>query len=204
MSRPVQNFRGRHALVLHPADQNRTVLENTLVRLGLGVTSIDSTTGEPMPSMRERVDLAFVDVDSGGSCATPWGPGDIPLVAIIGHESPSRLQQAFELLPSAFLLKPVRPNGVYTAIFFAINGYVRDRKQARVVACLEARHHARRLVMKAVLRLMERHGVDDDEAYRRLRKESMRLRVTVEDLSSRILGMDGATAPAPERLAGSG
>ena len=50
---------------------------------------------------------------------------------MIGHESPSRLQQAFELLPSAFLLKPVRPSGVYTAIFFAINGHARDRLQAR-------------------------------------------------------------------------
>ena len=55
------------------------------------------------------------------------------------------------------------------------------------MASLEARHQARRLVMKAVLRVMARHGVDDDEAYRRLRKESMRLRITVEDLSSRIL-----------------
>ncbi|MFL5332606.1 MAG: ANTAR domain-containing response regulator [Geminicoccaceae bacterium] len=204
MSRPVQNFRGRHALVLHPTDQNRLVLENTLVRLGLGVTSIDPPPGGSMPAMQERVDLAFLDVDSGGSCAPAWSQGDIPLIAIIGHESPSRLQQAFELLPSAFLLKPVRPSGVYTAIFFAINGHARDRQQAKAVASLEARHRARRLVMKAVLRVMECHGVDDDEAYRRMRKESMRLRITVEDLSSRILGTNGATAPAPERLAGSG
>jgi two-component system, response regulator / RNA-binding antiterminator len=204
MSRPVQNFRGKHALVLHPADPNRTVLESTLVRLGLGVTSIDPTASEPIPSIRERVDLAFLDVDSDGSWAPPWDLSDIPLIAIIGHESPSRLQQAFELLPSAFLLKPVRPSGVYTAIFFAVNGHARDRQQARAVASLEARHHARRLVMKAVLRVMECHGVDDDEAYRRLRKESMRLRITVEDLSSRILGTNGATAPAPERLAGGG
>ena len=54
---------------------------------------------------------------------------------------------------------------------------------------------------------MERHGVDDDEAYRRLRKESMRLRITVEDLSSRILDMDGAyragaRTPGRERLSG--
>jgi len=204
MSRPVQNFRGRHALVLHPADQNRAVLENTLIRLGLGVTSIDPSAGEPMPSIQERVDLAFLDVDSGGSCAPSWGQRDIPLIAIIGHESPSRLQQAFELLPSAFLLKPVRPSGVYTAIFFAVNGHARDCQQAKAVANLEARHRARRLVLKAVLRVMERHGVDDDEAYRRLRKESMRLRITVEDLSSRILDTSGATAQAPERLAGSG
>jgi AmiR/NasT family two-component response regulator len=130
--------------------------------------------------------------------------GECRLIAIIGHESPSRLQQAFELLPSAFLLKPVRPSGVYTAIFFAVNGHARDRQQAKAVANLEARHRARRLVLKAVLRVMERHGVDDDEAYRRLRKESMRLRITVEDLSSRILDTSGATALAPERLAGSG
>jgi two-component system, response regulator / RNA-binding antiterminator len=203
MSRPVQNFRGQHALVVHPADQNRVVLVSTVARLGLGVTSIDPPAGEALPAIEDRVDLAFLDVDSGGSCAIPWGRGDIPLIAIIGHESPSRLQQAFELLPSAFLLKPIRPSGVYTAIFFAINGYARDRQQAKVVASLEARHRARRLVMKAVLRVMERHGVDDDEAYRRLRKESMRLRITVEDLSSQILGTNGATAPPPERLAGS-
>ena len=204
MSRPIQNFRGRHALVVHPADQNRLVLETTLARLGLGVTAVDPLAGQGLAAIGEHVDLTFLDVDSCGSCTLPSGQGDIPLVAMIGHESPSRLQQAFELLPSAFLLKPVRPSGVYTAIFFAINGHARDRQQARTVASLEARHRARRLVMKAVLQLMERHGVDDDEAYRRLRKESMRLRITVEDLCSRILDNDGAPAPTPERLAGSG
>ena len=204
MSRPIQNFRGRHALVIHPADQNRSILETTLAKLGLGVTTIDPLGGQTIPTGVDPIDLAFLDVDSGGSCALPCGQGDIPLVAMIGHESPSRLQQAFELLPSAFLLKPVRPSGVYTAIFFAINGHARDRLQARTVASLQVRHRARRLVMKAVLRIMERHGVDDDEAYRRLRKESMRLRITVEDLCSRILDIDGAPAPTPERLAGSG
>ena len=63
-----------------------------------------------------------------------WGQREIPLIAMIGHESPSRLQQAFELLPSALLLKPVRPSGVYTAIFFAVNGHARDRQQAKAVA----------------------------------------------------------------------
>ena len=204
MSRPIQNFRGRHALVIHPADQNRSVLETTLAKLGLGVTSVDPLAGPVPAAVGDRVDLTFLDVDSGGSCVLPGAQGEIPLVAMIGHESPSRLQQAFELLPSAFLLKPVRPSGVYTAIFFAINGHARDRQLARTVASLEARHRARRLVMKAVLRLMERHGVDDDEAYRRLRRESMRQRLTVEDLCSRILDNDGAPAPTPERLAGSG
>ena len=123
---------------------------------------------------------------------------------MIGHESPSRLQRAFELRPSAFLLKPVRPSGVYTAIFFAINGHARDRHIARTVASLEARHRARRVVTKAVIHVMQRHGVDDDEAYRRLRKESMRLRITVEELSGRIVDQEQPAEPQPDRRAGHG
>ena len=198
--RPVQNFRGRHALIAHPADHNRAVLASTLGKLGLSVTAVDPAGGEPIPEAGGRVDIAFLDVDGAGP---PWTPGEVPVVALIGHESPSRLQQAFELRPNAFLLKPVRPNGVYTAIFFATNGHARDRQLARILDGLEARHRARRLVTKAVLRVMERCDVDDEEAFRRLRKESMRLRVTVEELSCRIVaGEDGSVLPR-DRLAGS-
>jgi two-component system, response regulator / RNA-binding antiterminator len=203
MTRPLQNFRGCHALIAHPADQNRLVLESTLTKLGLAVTVLDPLAGEAR-SDDARADVAFIDVDDAACTHLPWAEGEVPLVAMIGHESPSRLQRAFELQPSAFLLKPVRPSGVYTAIFFAINGHVRDRQIARTVASLEARHRARRVVTKAVLLVMQRQGVDDDEAYRRLRKESMRLRVTVEDLSRRIVDQEGRPVPEPDRRAGIG
>lgn len=200
MSRPVQNFRGCHALIAHPADQNRLVLETTLSKLGLSVAMLDQPAGE-MPGI---VDVAFIDVDDAGSTHLPWAESEVPLVAMIGHESPSRLQRAFELQPSAFLLKPVRPSGVYTAIFFAINGHARDRHIARTMASLEARHRARRVVTKAVLLVMQRERVDDDEAYRRLRKESMRLRVTVEDLSNRLLDQERPLEQRPVRKTGHG
>ena len=200
MSRPVQNFRGCHAVIAHPADQNRLVLETTLIKLGLSVAILDPQ-GSKLPG---GVDVAFIDVDDAGSAHLPWAEGEVPLVAMIGHESPSRLQRAFELQPSAFLLKPVRPSGVYTAIFFAINGHARDRQIARTVASLEARHRTRRAVTKAVLLLMQREGVDDDEAYRRLRKESMRLRITVEDLSSRLLDQERPFEQRPVRKTGHG
>ena len=200
MSRPVQNFRGCHAVIAHPADQNRLVLETTLIKLGLSVATLDPQ-GSNLPG---GVDVAFIDVDDAGGTHLPWAEGEVPLVAMIGHESPSRLQRAFELQPSAFLLKPVRPSGVYTAIFFAINGHARDRQIARTVASLEARHRARRVVTKAVLLLMQREGVDDDDAYRRLRKESMRLRITVEDLSSRLLDQERPFEQRPVRKTGHG
>lgn len=200
MTRPLQNFRGCHALILHPADQNRVVLETTLTRLGLAVTLFEPQACDAPGT----IDVAFIDVDDAGGTHLPWTEGEVPLVAMIGHESPSRLQRAFELQPSAVLLKPVRPSGVYTAIFFAINGHARDRQIARTVASLEARHRARRIVTKAMLLVMQRYGVDDDEAYRRLRKESMRLRISVEDLSIRILDQERPPEPQPDLRAGHG
>ena len=201
MTRPLQNFRGCHALIVHPADQNRLVLDTTLTKLGLAVTVCDPP-GCDAPVGDARPDVAFIDVDDAAHL--PWPEAEVPLVAMIGHESPSRLQRAFEFRPSAFLLKPVRPSGVYTAIFFAINGHARDRQIARTVASLEARHRARRIVTKAMLLVMQHDGVDDDEAYRRLRKESMRLRITVEDLSGRILDQGRPSEPQPDRRTGHG
>ena len=46
------------------------------------------------------------------------------------------------------------------------------------------------MVVKAIIRLMETHGFDDEEAYRRLRQESMHSRVSVEELSARIIARD--------------
>ena len=89
----------------------------------------------------------------------------------------------------------MRPSGVYTALFFAINEHARDRQQAQdTVASLGAASGARRIVVKAVLQLMQSFGVDDEEAYRHLRKESMRQRITVEELC----GADPRHVDAPE------
>ena len=55
------------------------------------------------------------------------------------------------------------------------------------LAATTARHAARRHVIKAVVALMQRHGIDDDEAFAMLRRESMARRVTVEELSCQLV-----------------
>ena len=62
---------------------------------------------------------------------------------------------------------------------------------------MEGRRGARRFVHKALLQLMHEHGIDDEQAYSLLRKESMRQRLTVEELAVQML----ATA-RPKRAAG--
>ena len=54
---------------------------------------------------------------------------------------------------------------------------------------MEGRRGARRFVIKALLQLMQEHGLDDEQAYAMLRKESMRQRLTVEELAVRMLAI---------------
>lgn len=185
--RLVQNFRGVQALLLGPEDQNRQTLSQALEPLGLIVScyepqGIDSQTEERIAT----AGIIFVDTDSIDLSVLPLltGAGH-PVVALIGHETPGRLQRAFEFEPSAVLMKPVRPHGLYTAVFFATNE--RLRKQHLVGKLRQNRQGARRLVIKAILQLMAELSVDDDEAYRYLRKESMRLRLSIEDLSAELV-----------------
>jgi AmiR/NasT family two-component response regulator len=72
-------------------------------------------------------------------------------------------------------------------LFFAINEHRRRTELVARLRELEARQGARRFVHKAVLKLMDLHGIDDEQAYRLLRKESMRQRITIEQLSIRVL-----------------
>jgi AmiR/NasT family two-component response regulator len=193
--RLVQNFRGVRALVALPQDRQRAVLLDTLTKLGLEAVAAEPASGLAEGAL-EGIGLVLFDADDGESEILPWlsGTAPVPLVAVIGLETPSRLQRAFDHLPCAVLHKPVRPNGIYTALFFAVNEHRRRQELAAAVAALEARHSVRRFVIKAVVRLMERHGIDDEQAFRLLRKESMRQRLTVEDLAIRILA---AAAPEP-------
>jgi two-component system, response regulator / RNA-binding antiterminator len=183
---PIQSFRGLGALVLHDADRNRAVLERTLDQLGLAVTLLDPGLETVPRATLKSAGILFVDADLGAlpplaDSATP------PIVAVIGHETPSRLLRVVEIAASAFLVKPVRAQGVFSAIFVAVNGHRRLAGLQARLAATTSRHAARRHVIKAVVALMQRHGVDDDEAFAMLRRESMARRITVEEFSQQLV-----------------
>jgi hypothetical protein len=85
-----RSFRGLHALIEHPPGRDRTVLKNQLEFLGLRVTVHDSAA----PSPSQSVDILFFDAD-GGQATESGGVHrelDLPVVALIGSEAPTRLQ----------------------------------------------------------------------------------------------------------------
>jgi len=182
---PIQSFRGLGALILHDADRNRAVLERTLEQLGLAVTILEPGSESVPRQVLRSAGILFVDADLGA--LPPLPAGAPPIVAVIGHETPSRLLRVVELAASAFLIKPVRAQGVFSAVFVAVNGHRRLQGLQARLAATTARHAARRHVIKAVVTLMQRHGVDDDEAFGMLRRESMARRITVEEFSQQLV-----------------
>jgi hypothetical protein len=172
MTGPVApNFRGMRALIAAPPCASHETLATTLRRLGLDVAHHDPADGATPPC-----DVLFFDADEGLGAA----PADTPLIALIGLEAPSRLLRAVRHRCAAYLMKPIRPTGIFTALFIALNEQARRRQDLDARTALARRVSGRRDVIKAVLWLMREFGVDDDEAFRLLRAEAMRRRLSVE------------------------
>lgn len=199
--RPIQSFRGWHAAMILPPGRNRDVLKETLERLGVVPLVLEPGTHEPVAA--EPVPrLLVVDNDvpeATLAAAALTRERSLPIVVVIGLETPSRLQRALDLEPHAMLIKPIRATGVYSALYVAVNGHRLQEALRERTAELQRRHAGRREVIGAVLRLMQRHGCSDEQAYRILRKESMRQRVTVETLAARLVAEPSGPAPLRAR-----
>ena len=83
-------------------------------------------------------------------------------------------------LDGGILTKPAGYRGVFTSLFFAFNEHQRRRHLRDELLTARGRLGARRIVVKAIIHLMGTYGFDNDEAYQHLRKESMRMSISVE------------------------
>ena len=185
----IKNFRGLRALVIHPMDANCSRLVTLLSKLGLEVTAVES--GDVGAEVASEFNLVLFDADEGtGSVFDGVTPPQVPCIALIGNEAPSRLSRVVSQRAASHILKPIRSAGVFTAVFVAVNEFHQRQRVQREVDTLRARLKGRRLVSKAVLRLVQLYAIDDDDAYEWLRAEAMRRRISIEDMARESLGLD--------------
>lgn len=192
MSTPVRsNFRGARAWVALGDDPSRDVLVRTLERLGLQVTV---KVPEATDFVADTQDVVFVDADQDfivmGS--------DIPHIALIGIEAPSRLARVVRHRAAAVLMKPVRATGVFTALFLAFNEHSVRQRELSEREHLSRRAEGRRAVVKAILKIMKEKDLSDDEAYREMRFASMAKRISIEEFAAEVV----AASTSSMRLAG--
>jgi AmiR/NasT family two-component response regulator len=166
------------------------ILRRQLHRLGMSVTEADP---EQIIDRKIAVDVIILDADSFSieSDATTVLMADVPVIALIGTETPSRLKWLLELRPASFLIKPLRSAGLYTALVVAFDCTLRRIEAAAHIEKLQDRIRSRRVVFNAVLRLMRAHALSEEDAFTLIRQTAMRHRTTIEQLSADIVALGG-------------
>jgi AmiR/NasT family two-component response regulator len=167
-----------------------SIVRRPLNRLGMTVSTHDPA--EPPPP-NQTVDVILMDADAipiKSDQATVWKL-NVPIIALIGTETPSRLKWLLDLRPASFLIKPLRSAGLYTALVVAFDSAQRRVDEAAHLEKLEDRIRSRRVVFAAVLQIMRGHGMSETDAFTLIRQTAMRHRTTIEVLSAEIIAAGG-------------
>jgi AmiR/NasT family two-component response regulator len=181
--------RGRRALTLMRDERDLAIVRRQLNRLGMSVAEHDPAE----PPTDETFDVIVLDADSipiKSDPAVAWKPS-VPIIALIGTETPSRLKWLLDLQPASFLVKPLRSAGLYTALVVAFDAAQRRIEEAAHVAKLEDRIRSRRVVFAAVLQVMRVHALSEEDAFALIRETAMRHRTTIEQLCADIIAAGG-------------
>jgi AmiR/NasT family two-component response regulator len=197
MTRPSPfSVRGRRALIVMRDEREISIVRRQLGRLGMTISEHDPAE-PPLPN--QTVDVILIDADSipiKSDHASLW-KGDVPIIALIGTETPSRLKWLLDLRPASFLIKPLRSAGLYTALVVGFESAQRRVDEAAHIEKLEDRIRSRRIVFAAVLQIMRGHGMSETEAFTLIRQTAMRHRTTIEVLSAEIIAAGGMPNRTP-------
>ena len=197
MTRPSPfSVRGRRALMVMRDEREISIVRRQLSRLGMAISEHDPATPPPPD---QTVDVILMDTDAipiKSDQATAW-KGNVPIIALIGTETPSRLKWLLDLRPASFLIKPLRSAGLYTALVVAFDSAQRRVDEAAHIEKLEDRIRSRRVVFAAVLQIMRGHDMSETDAFALIRQTAMRHRTTIEILCAEIIAAGGMPNRTP-------
>jgi AmiR/NasT family two-component response regulator len=178
LPRPLIGLRephGQNTLLMRAEDGNARTLRDNLEKLGFFGSRCDMSREDPQTGSVIGAGVIIVDTDHPEpATVSVLAASPASIIALIGHESRSRLQRALEIEPFSILMK------LAGQLFFAFNEHQRRRHLRDELSTARGRLGARRIFVKAIIHLMGTYGFDDDEAHQHLRKESMRRRISVE------------------------
>jgi response regulator NasT len=133
------------------------------------------------------MDIVMPDVDGIEAARRIAERSPVPVVFLSGHFDEQLLEGAVEAGGMAYLLKPASKDQLQAALALASRRFseMADlRCQADELARLL---EVRKLVSRAKGLLMARHGMSEEEAYRRMQKEASRTNTKLADLARAII-----------------
>lgn len=173
-------------LVIHPDDAERSAFVAHLKRIGCQVEMVWPSP-EILPDHTD-VALFLLGQDRDPNRAS-WmsAADDVTKIAIITFETPEILNELERLNVHGVISKPVRPFGVLAALTTAVGVSRHEATLKTRVKSLDDSLKSRRKVEQAVAILSETRGLDEQEAYKRLRKKSQNSQKSIGDIAEAII-----------------
>ncbi|MCR9086987.1 MAG: hypothetical protein NXH97_09615 [Rhodobacteraceae bacterium] len=181
---PLHNFSGRTAIVLHRSEEIGQRIKARCDRLGVRALVC---TGDLSASLAETADMLILDIDTADDGMLPWpnGAAPVPVIGLVGSESPGRLAWALRQELDAFLPLSALGN-LFSALVVGHEVFARKSETRARAAELARRSSGRLDVIRAVLALME-EGRDEALALKKLRAMAMVEQISLEDAARRLL-----------------
>jgi response regulator NasT len=110
-----------------------------------------------------------------------------PGILLTAYSDRDLIERARDAGAFAYLVKPFKPNDLPPAIEVAVARFAQVRTLKMEVADAKERLEARKVIERAKKLLMERQGLSETEAYRRIQQKSMNLRMTMREVAEAIL-----------------
>jgi len=110
-----------------------------------------------------------------------------PTILLTAYSDRELVDRAKDAGVFAYLVKPFKPSDLPPAIEVARSRYEQNEKLNNEVSSLEEKLESRKLIDRAKGILMDEHGLNEAEAYRRIQLQSMNLRKTMKEVAEAII-----------------
>jgi AmiR/NasT family two-component response regulator len=110
-----------------------------------------------------------------------------PTILLTAYSDRELVDRAKDAGVFAYLVKPFKPSDLPPAIEVARSRYEQNVQLNKEVSTLEEKLETRKLIDRAKGILMEEHGLNETEAYRRIQLQSMNLRKTMKEVAEAII-----------------
>ena len=141
--------------------RSREALEKNLTRMGIRWHHL--TGDEALPPLTPCAVLVELEAFASPLTLSQINLAGIPVIALTSHEGLYQVQRALELGATALLTKPITQRAIYTTLMMAVG--LRQPLRQRLAAMPQ--------ITQALAAQMQAESIDEQQAWVRLRSESM-------------------------------
>jgi response regulator NasT len=113
--------------------------------------------------------------------------GISPAIMLTAYSDRELIERARDAGAFAYLVKPFKPADLPAAIEVAVARFRQMQVLNEEIADLNERLAARKVIERAKSVLIERHGLSETDAYRKIQQSSMNLRKSMREVAEAIL-----------------